>query len=103
MSWWFHINFSPDASTSVSIIVKKRLKILRKKNLCYALLAKWNLNRIKNIVSKVLMGKEIIYWKCTAIVNKEKFVLRIKDTIKYQTGIINIFYCNSAYWGYKFF
>ena len=44
------------------------------------------------------MGKEIINGKFTTIINKEKFVLRIKDMkTKHETGTTNRFYCNSAY------
>ena len=44
------------------------------------------------------MGKEIVYEKFLTVINKEKFVLRITDTIKHESGTINRFYCSYAYW-----
>ena len=43
------------------------------------------------------MGKEIVYEKFLTVINKEKFVLRITDTIKHESGTINRFYCSYAY------
>ena len=90
MSWWFRINCSPVGIVSVIRIAKNVWKYWEKR-ICYVLLARWNLIRIKNVVSESLMGKESIYGKFTAIVNKEKFVLRIKDTMKHKAGTINGF------------